>query len=309
MRASRLSFRNLIGNTPCVKLVNVSKIFGCDVYGKIESLNPTGSHKDRENLEALQDAVNRGYTEIGCASTGNAAISLAALSYMSGVRCHIYVPRTLWREKLALIKAFHPVLHLVRGDYATAVSKSLEEMQKLGIYAANPGVCDPKIIGDSHVGREISQVLKPDLVICPANNGTHIIGVWEGLKRNGCRPAVVAATAKKTGIADSIGGFHRSEGKKLDQMLRESNASIVNVTDSEIRTAWHLLTRDGVIAEPAGAAGVAALRHLNLPANAVVCCTITGTGLKFPTILRRMAAGHRASISRPHGGRFRAERA
>lgn len=289
-----LAVAKLIGNTPCVRLTNVSRYFGYEVYGKIETVNPTGSHKDRESLEVLRDALVKGYRDVGCASTGNAAISLAALSRMCGMRCHVYVSRMIWHEKLSLIRSFRPIIHIVAGDYGRAVRESNKEMGKLGIYIANPGVCHAKIIGDSQIGREISQAVKPDFVVCPTNNGTHIIGVWKGLREHGCRPEVIAATAKSTRIADSIRGFHKSEGSGLDQMIGASHTSFVDVADHEIRTALGLLLKDGVIAEPAGAAGIAALHHVKASERSIVCCTITGTGLKFPLILERLARSARS---------------
>ncbi len=288
----RFAFSRLIGNTACVGLTNVTRFFGYKVYGKMETANPTGSHKDRESLEVLRDAIRKGYREVGCASTGNAAISLAALSHMSGLKCHIYLPRTILREKLALIRSFGPIVHVIRGHYGKAVRESEEEMERLGIYMANPGVCHPKIVGNSRIGQEISEAVKPDFVVCPTNNGTHVVGVWNGLRKCGCKPRIMAATARNTRIADSIGGFHRSEGPTFDQMLHDSGARIVNVTDKEIMVALSLLQRDGVIAEPAGAAGVAALHHLKAYGHPIVCCTITGSGLKFPSVLERVAHSH-----------------
>jgi len=63
-------------NTPLKFLRTFSKAHNARIYGKLELFNPTGSHKDRESWEVLRDMKNKGFDAVGCASTGNAAISL-----------------------------------------------------------------------------------------------------------------------------------------------------------------------------------------------------------------------------------------
>ena len=283
-----LAFASLIGNTPCLHLLNSSAHYGCRIYGKIETRNPTGSHKDRESLDVIRDALSHGYHAVGCASTGNAAISLAALSSMIGLTCHIYVSSGISKEKLNLIRSFHPILHRVDGSYEQAVHESNVEMREDNIYVANPGQCRAKIEGDKKIGLEIANKISPDVLVCPANNGTHIIGVWEGIKEKNLRPVTIAATAKRTTIADSIGGFHRFEADRWKGFLRNSATQVINVNDSQIQNAMNLLLRDGIITEPAGATSLAALDHLDIQKNYTICCTITGSGLKFPRMLQRL---------------------
>jgi threonine synthase len=279
----------LIGNTPCIELAAASVYIGCRVYGKIETVNPTGSHKDRENLEVVRYAINNGFKDVGCASTGNAAISLAALSRMLGLTCHIYISSGIWPEKLSLIRAFRPVIHVIRGSYEEAIERSKKEMDKAGVYAANPGQCIAKIEGNRNIGREICREIAPDVIVCPTNNGTHFIGVWEGIRESHLNPMVIAATARSTKIADSIAGFHRYEGRRWNEAAKESKVQIVNVSDREIREGLAVLLRDGIIAEPAAATGIAALTHIKtLNRQSVACCTITGNGLKFPRLMQQL---------------------
>ncbi|HYW00271.1 MAG TPA: PLP-dependent lyase/thiolase [Candidatus Acidoferrum sp.] len=278
----------LIGRTPCIELAQASAHYGCHVFGKIETRNPTGSHKDRENLEAIRDALAHGFDAVGCASTGNAAISLAALSRMIDLECHIYVSSGISREKLNLIRSFHPILHRISGAYEQAVHESNEKMRDANIYVANPGQCRAKIEGDKKIGMEIADKISPDVLVCPANNGTHLIGVWEGVKQKRLNPAIIAATAKRTAIADSISGFHRFEGLRWRNFLRISGTRVINVPDRQIRNAVNLLLQDGIIAEPAAATSLAALDHLQVKKRTIVCCTITGSGLKFPQLLGKL---------------------
>jgi threonine synthase len=287
----------LIGKTPCIELEQSSAHYGCHVFGKIETRNPTGSHKDRENLEVIKDALAHGFDAVGCASTGNAAISLAALSRMIGLECHIYVSSGISKEKLNLIRSFHPILHRVSGAYEQAVHESNEEMRDEGIYVANPGQCRAKIEGDKKIGLEIADEISPDILVCPTNNGTHLIGVWEGINQKRLNPVTIAATAKRTTIADSISGFHRFEGLRWENFLRISGTRVINITDRQIQNALNLLFRDGIIAEPAAATSLAALDHLKLKKTAITCCTITGSGMKFPLLLGKLLKNPRISAT------------
>jgi threonine synthase len=288
----------LIGKTPCIELAQASAHYGCRVFGKIETRNPTGSHKDRENLEAIRDALTHGFNSVGCASTGNAAISLAALASMTGLECHIYVSSGISREKLNLIHAFHPILHRVSGGYEQAVHESNEEMREENIYVANPGQCRAKIEGDKKIGLEIANEISPDVLVCPANNGTHLIGVWEGIKQKRLNPVTIAATAKRTRIADSISGFHRFEGLRWENFLHLSRTRVINIADQQIQNALNLLLQDGIIAEPAAATSLAAVGHLHVAKTTIVCCTITGSGIKFPHLLEKLLRNSRASATK-----------
>ena len=56
MKNSQNNFIDGIGNTPLVKLKAASEITGCNIYGKAEYLNPGGSVKDDEVIQAADEA-------------------------------------------------------------------------------------------------------------------------------------------------------------------------------------------------------------------------------------------------------------
>lgn len=280
--------QQFFNKTPLIKLNKISDILHLNVYGKIEIGNPTGSHKDRGSLEAVSEAVKEGFSGVGCASTGNAAISVSAYSYMAELECEIYVSKNISLEKMALIKMFEPRIHVVDGGYHKAIEISNRKIEEKSIYNVNPGHCLAKLRGNAGIGREIAWNISPTYVICPTNNGTHFTGVWMGLKEAGKKPVMVAATARNTKVADSIHGFHKLEGKAFHAALEESNGIIVDVSDSEIIKALHMLYKEGIVAEPAAAASIAAIHSLNCDRNDILCCTITGSGMKFPKLMRKL---------------------
>ncbi|MGC8850216.1 MAG: PLP-dependent lyase/thiolase [Candidatus Bathyarchaeia archaeon] len=271
--------------TPLIKLPLESERAGCEVYAKLEIVNPTGVHKDRESAMVIRDMTKKGFREVACASSGNAAISISGFAYMHGFRSHVFIGSDTPEEKIQLLKVFQPSIHKVKGDYLDAVDALLEFLDGRDVYNANAGYCEAKILGNSYIGEEIARDLKPSYVICPTSNGTHFVGVGMGILRTGLKPKLVAATAPNTDIAHSIKGFYHLEEPKITELIRVTGGSIIELSDSEICEATKRLVKQGVVAEPASAASIAAIPHLNPDRDDVVCCTITGNGMKYPRIL------------------------
>ena len=281
-------------DTPLVKLEGPSKAYGCDVYGKLEIFNPTGVHKDRESVVVMEDLISKGYRSLACASSGNAAISISAFAYMMNVEAHIFLGAETPKEKISLVEAFHPKIHLVSGDYLEAVEALKEFLEGKRIYNANAGYCEAKLVGNAYIGAEIVKTLKPTVVVCPTNNGTHFVGVARGVLNalgNDVKPRMVAAAAPNTQIAHSIKGFYRLEEPKITEVVNETGGRVVEVEDDDIVEATRTLIKQGIVVEPAAAASVAALEQLKLTENDVVCCTITGSGLKYPSLIKEVLSG------------------
>ena len=272
--------------TPLIKLPLESERLGCHVYVKLETVNPTGVHKDRESAMVIRDMIEKGFHEVACASSGNAAISISGFAYMHGFKSHVFIGSDTPREKLRLLEVFQPSVHKVKGDYLDAVDALLEFIEGKHIYNANAGYCEAKLIGNSYIGEEIARDLKPDYVICPTSNGTHFVGVGMGVLRSGLKPRLIAATAPNTEIAHSIKGFYHLEEPKITELVKDTDGSIIELSDSELYEAARRLVKQGIIAEPASAASIAAIPHLNPDKEDVICCTITGNGMKYPELLR-----------------------
>jgi threonine synthase len=275
---------SFIRTTPLRLLEKCSKHFGCEVYGKLEIYNPTGSHKDRESEEILRYAERKNIWRLGIASTGNAAISLAAYTYINALKCYIFLPKTIAAERLAQIRAFNPTINF-SDTYDEAIAQCNENAERVGFLNCNPGVRVEKIIGDSKIGTEIA---KQDWthVVVPTNNGTLLVGIWKGLRKADARTRMVAAVAKQTKLAEGIAGFHRNEEPALSKAVKDSKGAVVEVLDREISKAAQLLASDGLIVEGAAAAAIAALERLKHKSK--VCCLITGSGLKFPSCVREL---------------------
>jgi len=284
---SRMS--TLLNPTPIRVLQNCCREYLCRVYGKLEVYNPTGSHKDRESEEIIQYALGEDIRHLAIASTGNAAISLAAYSSVRNLNCHVYLPKSIAKERLMQIQAYHPIVKFA-SNYQQAITRCEEDAEHNGFLNCNPGVCHEKILGDSEIGREIAMHGRPDYVVCPTNNGTLLAGVWQGLNKMDVKPHMIAAVARRTELAEAIAGFHRIEEPALSQTLKEGRGKVIEVSDKEIHQAARTLLADGLIVEGAAAAGLACLKHLQVTRKTKAYCVITGNGLKFPASLRKLLA-------------------
>ncbi|MCS6838060.1 MAG: cysteine synthase family protein, partial [Bdellovibrionaceae bacterium] len=99
-----------IGNTPIVKLNNVTQESGDLFFAKLEFTNPGGSVKDRIALAIVEDAEAKGLLKKGGtlveATSGNTGIGLAMVAALKGYRCIFVMPDKISEEKRALLRAY-----------------------------------------------------------------------------------------------------------------------------------------------------------------------------------------------------------
>ena len=99
---------NQIGNTPLIKLKQVSELTSCNIYGKAEYFNPGESVKDRAALYIVKDAFERKKIEKGGiiveGTAGNTGIGLAVVCKEFGLGLKIVIPKTQSKEKKDILK-------------------------------------------------------------------------------------------------------------------------------------------------------------------------------------------------------------
>lgn len=105
------SILDTIGHTPLVRL---NRMLGgqvaCDVYAKVEYLNPAGSVKDRVGLAIIEDAEKAGRLKPGGtiveATSGNTGAGLAIAAAVKGYKCVFVMPDKMSEEKIRFLRAF-----------------------------------------------------------------------------------------------------------------------------------------------------------------------------------------------------------
>jgi cystathionine beta-synthase len=99
-----------IGNTPLVRLNKLSSIYNCEVYGKIESFNPSMSVKDRIVNFIIEKAEKEGKLKLGMtivdATSGNTGLSIALIALIKGYKCTLTVKDSSAAAKIEQLQLY-----------------------------------------------------------------------------------------------------------------------------------------------------------------------------------------------------------
>ena len=99
-----------IGNTPLVDVSVLSPDPKIQIYGKLESVNPTGSVKDRAARSLIEDAEQKGLLKPGDTilepTSGNTGLGLAMIGRMRGYKVKVVMPASVPPERVNLLEAF-----------------------------------------------------------------------------------------------------------------------------------------------------------------------------------------------------------
>lgn len=316
-----------IGWTPMIEAPRLAAALGIGrLRLKDDSRSASASFKDRASSVGVTLAVAAGASDIACASTGNAASSLAHCAAAAGIRANIFVSERIPDGKLAQLLAYGARVFRVRGTYDEAWRLCMRACETFGWYNRNCAVNPYLVEGKKTGGLEIAEQCADDpteWVAASIGDGCSIAGVWKGLRQmheagvTDGRPRMLGVQAEGVApIAKALRGGNYAPGadgatyadsidcpvprnwRKAMNAIRESDGACVTVTDDGIRRAVRETGRlTGVFAEPAAAAAVAAIatarRDGILGANASVVAVISGNGLKD-------IAGARSAVGEPH---------
>ncbi len=223
---------DLIGNTPLIKLQNLSKDTGCDIYGKAEFLNPGGSIKDRTALGIIRDAERSGQLKPGGfiveGTAGNTGIGLCLLANILGYKVIIVMPETQSQEKIDTLRLYGADLRLVPAlpyknpnNYVRVSQQLAQDIKAEGhsvIWANQFDNVANKEVHYQTTGQEIWQQTQGNIdgFICSVGTGGTLAGVAKALREK--KPDIAI------GLADPMGASlynYYTEGE-----LKSSGGSI-----------------------------------------------------------------------------------
>lgn len=305
------------GSTPSVEFDRTSQSLTGTVYGKLESLNPTCSFKDRGS-SLVVSAVNDSDTTwegLVVASTGNTAPSVSAYAARTGVPCAVLVPDGTSLSKLEQVAAHGVDIFTVDGSFsdcfqlADAVSDD-RVLNATAVYSANALVASANRSIAFELVAELGHA--PDWVSVPVGAGPLLGGAYFGfaelrdagiidgvprmlcVQARGCHPIVRAIERGETvrpwsepitttvdAIADPLEGY-AADGEQTRRAVVDSDGDAVALDDETIyEAADRLAATEGVYAEPAGTASVAGVRAADrIGDDDTVVALVTGHGLK-----------------------------
>jgi threonine synthase len=297
------------GRTPLLDVPRLAAAVGvAKLYVKLESMNPTGSFKDRGMVMAVAKAVEAGSNCVICASTGNTSASAAAYAARAGIEAVVVVPAgKIALGKLAQALMYGARLLVIDGNFddALRIVREISESHPLTLVnSVNPYRIDGQATAAYEICDELGRA--PDGLCLPVGNAGNITAYWHGFKQYhaagkikslprilGFEASGSAAIVRGTPIAypETIATAIRignpASWKQAVAARDESEGVIGEVTDTEILASWRDLARqEAVFIEPASAAGVAGLRKLvqsgQVDRDGTYVAIVTGHGLKDP---------------------------
>lgn len=303
-----------IGDTPFFPAESLANKLNLPItYIKFDGISLSGSLKDRASYLMVAEANRLNIKEIVCASTGNAACSLAAICAAADIKAVIFTPKSAPIAKLTQILIHGAELHKVDGTYDDAFREALLYSDSDLVLNRNTAYHPYTIEGKKTAGLEIylqMQCEVPDWIVIPSGDGVILSGIHKAfldLKRLGLisslphllsvqsessdaitsywESGIYADAVHPATFADSISVKTPSNAHWAVKALRESAGKSIRVCDEEIHLAQHELAKyAGVFAEPSSSATLAGLKKALsqkwiLPDETVVLL-VTGHGLK-----------------------------
>lgn len=211
---------DLIGNTPMVELPKISPRNGATILGKMESLNPAGSVKDRISWAMIEEAERQGKLRPGATivepTSGNTGVGLAMVAAVKGYRLVLTMPDDMSLERRTLLQRYGatviltPAIEGMTGAVFAAEELCRENpdyfMPQQFINLANPEV------HRQTTAREILEVTegRVDAFVAGVGTGGTITGVGEILKAKIPGVRVIAVEPAKSPVLQ--GGKARPHG-------------------------------------------------------------------------------------------------
>lgn len=306
-----------VGYTPLIRAHNLGKALGVtEIYVKNDGVCfPTLSFKDRVVSVALSKAKEFGYDTAACASTGNLANSVAALSRAGNLNNYIFIPYDLEKAKIIGTTVYGANLIGIRGAYDDVNRLCSEVAGKFGWAFVNINMRPYYAEGSKSLAFEVMEQLgwrTPKHMVVPMASGSLLTKVWKAIKEfemmglveqngtkiygaqaKGCSPITTALKnkweifkpVKPDTIAKSLAIGTPADGFYAMGVMNKSGGWGEDVTDREIIDGIKLLAEtEGVFTETAGGVTIAVTKKLIeqgvLPKDESIVVAITGNGLK-----------------------------
>jgi len=277
-------------DTPQFVELRLSAELGREVVVKVETLNPIGSFKGR-GTSLLARTLDPTCTWV-CATAGNFGQGLAYAARAWDATVHAFVGPEVPRGKVERMRLLGARVEVCERPGEAARAHAAGDGRLLVVDGLDPAVAE----GAGTIGLELERIGPIDTAVIQLGDGALVSGVAHWLKSRlpsmrvvGVCAAGAPAMAESfaTGRPVSVQGtgtiaaalaITEPVPESLDRVLALVD-EVVLVDDDDLRSAMTMIAENtGVLVEPAGAAGVAALkRHsASLPGDRVALL-LTGT--------------------------------
>lgn len=279
---------------------------GYHFYAKLESLNPSGSFKDRNSAIVSSFLKTRKIQNVVEDSSGNAGASLALYAAGFGVKAQIFVPAGTTGPKVDQIVACGASVEAIPGRRENAHQAALAELEKGNRVYASHAMLPFGLAGYATIAFEIFEQLGrlPEVVYCPIGHGSLFLGILLGFKAicehlvlaerprmigvqpERCAPLVSAwnnqpfTPGNLTSLAEGTMVTNPMRGKEILRNLVAGYDELLAIPEVEIEPARNELARMGIYIEPTSAMVYAALKDSAFTSELNVL-VFSGNGLKY----------------------------
>jgi threonine dehydratase len=288
--------RKFFGPTRLVRSEPLSRITGGEVHLKLERDLPTGSFKVRGALFSLSEAIEReAITEVVAASTGNHGSAVAFAAATLARRATIFLPEKANPVKRSWIESFGAQIVEHGRDLTAARAAAEDYALRNRAFLLDDAEAPDIPLGAATIALEIdAELTDVDEIFVPVGDSALIRGVGGTMRTLQPRARVSGVQAEQapayylswragrvitTDDCDTIADGLATRTPRADNVaaMRDCVDAMQLVSEKQLSQAVRLLSSEGVIAEPSGAAGVAALlNHRDRLARRRVVALITG---------------------------------
>ncbi|WP_407378628.1 cysteine synthase A [Methanobrevibacter sp.] len=278
------SVADAIGNTPIVKLNNLTKDLDAEVDVKIESFNPTGSVKDRIAVAMIEDAEEKGLLKEGSVivepTSGNTGIGLGFAAAAKGYKLILTMPETMSVERRKLLAVFGAEIVLTPGSEGMggAIAKA-NEIAEQNPDAIILGQFDNQANVEIHEKTTAQEILRDtegnvDVVVAGVGTGGTITGIGKVLKKEVPDVHIVAVEPKDSQtLGKGEKGPHKIQGIGAGFVPSIYDESVIDeifpvANEDAGNTLLALAKKEGIFSGiSSGAATFAALELAKRPEN------------------------------------------
>ena len=270
--------KELIGNTPLIKLTHIDVKENVNIFAKLECFNPGGSIKDRIGISMIEGAekkgiLKKGYTIVD-ATAGNTGIGIALAAINKGYNIIFVVPTKFSIEKQKLIKALGASIINTPDEEGMlgAINKSNELLQEIpnSISLEQFENDDNPLSHYETTGPEIYEALegKIDYFLSGAGSGGTYTGIVKYLKEKDNNIKGILADPEGSTMVGGEHGSYKIEGIGNDFVPKTMDISLVDkvikVNDEEaFKKVILLAKKEGLIVGSSSGAILAAALKLS----------------------------------------------
>jgi len=263
------SILDTIGNTPLVELKSFSPRPGVQIFAKLESVNPSGSIKDRIAKKMIEEAEASGKLTPGSIllepTSGNTGIALAMIARVKGYPFIAVLPDNVTQERRQMLELYGARIILSDGTLgsngAVKLARDLASKDDRYVMLYQYGNdANPRAHYEGTALEIINDLPDLDVFVAGLGTGGTLTGNARRLKEYNPAIRIVAAEPLQ---GDAVQGLRSLEDGFVPPVLDQSllDARILVSSRDAIRRTRQLKDQEGIFAGPScGAALHAALR-------------------------------------------------